>query len=229
MALDDPKAQPARDGSGAIVAGASPSPVDAIALVSAVVAATQQTGDGGQAIDPVELLHALTVLRGLREEMAAWEPHLIAAARRQSVSWASLAPALGVTSRQAAERRYLRLRPSLDGALTGEERVRAERTRRASERAVSEWARENSAPLRQLAGQVSALEGLAESAQHRVDLVHAALAGDDAAALLTPLADAHTHLEAVHAGLAEQIRTVTVHTEQLRRDTEEQRSSHSDR
>jgi len=35
---------------------------------------------------------------------------LIGAARAAGISWAELAPAMGVTSRQAAERRYLRVR-----------------------------------------------------------------------------------------------------------------------
>ena len=173
---------------------------------------------------PTELLAALTLLRELREELSGWEPRLITTARRQGVSWASLAPALGVTSRQAAERRYLRLRPSATGGDTGEQRVQAERTRRAGDRAVAAWARQNSGVLRQLAGQISALEGLSRPAQDHVDLVGQALADNDPATLLSPLADTHSHLEATHAGLAEQIKSVTEHTEQLRRDTHDQRS-----
>ncbi|WP_130445308.1 hypothetical protein [Kribbella rubisoli] len=59
----------------------------------------------------------------MREWLAAWEPLLIGAAREQGVSWAELAPALGVASRQAAERRHLRLNPhSADlPDMTGEE------------------------------------------------------------------------------------------------------------
>src|SRR3954451_15992176 len=79
-----------------------------------------------------DALAALTLLRHLREELAEWEPRLIAAARSHGASWIQLAPALGVASRQAAERRYLRLRPDDTGeATTGEQRVRAERDRRA--------------------------------------------------------------------------------------------------
>jgi len=196
-------------------------PAEALALVIGAVAASENI----RTIDPAELVHALTVLRHLREEMATWEPHLIAAARRQAVSWADLAPALGVTSRQAAERRFLRLRPSASDGQTGEERVRAERTRRAGDRAVVEWARANSASLRQLAGQISALEGLSAPAQQRVDLVHRALAGDDAADLVTPLADTHADLATNHTSLADQINAVTKFTDQLRRDTAEQRST----
>lgn len=176
------------------------------------------------ATDPAELLTALTVLRLLREELASWEPRLITAAREQGVSWASLAPALGVTSRQAAERRYLRLRPSTTGETTGEERVRAERDKRAGDRAVERWARENSAVLRQLAGQVSALDGLNRRAQRQVDEVGQALAGNDPATLLSPLADSHPHLQDTHATLAKRIKKVTDHTNRLRHTTQTQRA-----
>jgi hypothetical protein len=192
--------------------------VEALALVHEVLTELRDTpsGEPSSAIAPTDLLAALTVLRHLREELAAWEPKLITAARHLGVSWAGLAPALGVTSRQAAERRYLRLRPSATGEHTGEERVRAERTKRAGDRAVAAWARENSGTLRQLAGQVSALKGLTPPAQHRVDLVNRALADNDAATLLSPLADTHHHLQATHTSLANQVKSVTEHTEQLR-------------
>lgn len=205
---------------------ASPA-IEALAMVQAVRTASGGTATTGTepAIGPADLLAALTVLRHLRDELASWEPQLITAARDQGVSWADLAPALGVTSRQAAERRYLRLQPSATGEKTGEERVQAERTRRAGNRAVAAWARENSGALRRLAGQISALEGLGGPAQQRVDLVHRALADDDAAALLSPLADTQLHLQATHAGLAEQIRSVTEHTERLRRDTQGRRAA----
>jgi hypothetical protein len=198
---------------------------EALARVHAVLAAVNdaQEDADGSAIAPAELLAALTVLRQLRDELAAWEPQLITAARRIGVSWAGLAPALGVTSRQAAERRYLRLRPSATGEQTGEERVRAERTKRAGDRAVAAWARENSGTLRRLAGQIGALEGLAAPAQERVDLVNQALSDDDPATLLSPLAETHSHLSATHTELADQVRSVTRQTERLRRDVRDRR------
>ena len=113
---------------------------EAFALVSAVVARAAEPA--GPPPDRSELVAALAALRELREELASWEPALIAAARSAGVSWADLAPALGVSSRQAAERRFLRLQPSGDqDRRTGEERVRDERDRRAGDRAVGEWAR----------------------------------------------------------------------------------------
>jgi hypothetical protein len=194
---------------------------EAVTLVHAAVANAEAA--------PADLLAALTVLRHLRDELASWEPELITAARRHGVSWASLAPALGVTSRQAAERRYLRLRPSDTGEGTGEARVQAERTKRAGDRAVAAWARENSSVLRRLAGQIGAIEGLTGQARHHVDLVNRALADNDPATLLSPLADTHTHIQDAHAGLAEKIKTVTDHTEQLRRETTSQRTENQAR
>ena len=164
---------------------------------------------------------ALTLLRHLREELATWEPRLIAAARAHGASWIQLAPALGVASRQAAERRYLRLRPDEAGtASTGEQRVRAERDRRAGDRAVAKWARDNAIGLRQLAAQVSALDGdqnLVGDAQRHVDTVTAALGESDTAALLGPLTEAHPHLHASHPGLADKIATVNDEGNQARR------------
>jgi hypothetical protein len=183
----------------------------ALALVQAVL---DDVREGSSA----DVLAGLEVLRHLREEIAAWEPELITAARSQGASWARIAPALGVTSRQAAERRYLRLRPSAGGLTTGEQRVRAERDRRAGDRAVVNWARENSASLRRLAGRVSASAGLGADARARVD---DALAADDPAALLSPLADAHTELR--NGSLAAQIREVTRQTDRVRRDTQSRR------
>ncbi|MGH3431153.1 MAG: hypothetical protein ACRDQZ_26890, partial [Mycobacteriales bacterium] len=159
-----------------------------------------------------------------REELAGWEPLLVTAARSRGVSWASLATALGVGSRQAAERRYLRLRPSTTGETTGEKRVRAERTRRAADRVVVRWARLNSASLRRLAGQVSAAEGLIASARRHAERVHEALGNDDAALLLDPLAEMRTDLARSHSGLADQIGDITDHITRLRRQAREDRS-----
>ncbi|GAB2960217.1 hypothetical protein [Amycolatopsis acidiphila] len=45
-----------------------------------------------------QLLDALAALRAVRDELSAWEPELISAARSNGTSWAALAPALGVAS-----------------------------------------------------------------------------------------------------------------------------------
>lgn len=178
--------------------------------------------------DTDSLVEALAVLRELRHAIAAWEPELITAARAAGASWARLAPALGVTSRQAAERRYLRLRPTVTGESTGEARVQATRDHRAGERAVTRWARSNAAELRRLAGQVSGLDDLAPEARRHVDEVDAALAGDDVANLLGPLADVRSHLVTDHPALAERITAVAADADAQRNSTLDGRQSRSD-
>jgi len=197
-----------------------PDPAVAVRRIHEAVTAAR-----GGAADQDSLLAALAGLRLLREELAAWEPELITAARAAGASWVTLAPALGVASRQAAERRYLRLQPSNTGERTGEARVDAERDRRAGDRAVADWARRNSAILRQLAGRVSALHGLGPAAQETADRLGAALGDDDPATLLPPLAEARPHLAAEHAGLAHELGEISEQTDQLRRDAAGNRRS----
>jgi hypothetical protein len=169
-----------------------------------------------------QVLAALTLLRELRTQIAGWEPELIEAARALGTSWADLAPALGVASRQAAERRYLRLRPSPDGA-TGEQKVAAERDKRAGDKAVTAWARTNAADLRQLAGQIGALRDLGAGADADLAALRGALGGDDPADLLGPLADARSHLQADHPGLAEQVGAVGRSTDAVRAASDQAR------
>lgn len=169
------------------------------------------------ALSANQVLAALTLLRELRTEIAGWEPQLIEAARALNTSWADLAPALGVASRQAAERRYLRLRPPADGTEgTGEERVAAERDRRAGDKAVAGWARDNAAGLRQLAGQIGALTDLGDDADADLAALHAALGRDDAADLLRPLTDTRDHLTTAHPALAEQVGAIGTSIAQVR-------------
>ncbi|MEC3981031.1 HSP18 transcriptional regulator [Amycolatopsis sp. H20-H5] len=194
-------------------------PLDALRDVLVSVLAAR---DGTH--DEDGLLAALSALRSLREELSGWEPELITAARAAGVSWAALAPALGVASRQAAERRYLRLQPSTTGESTGEARVDAQRARRAADRAVADWAREHTVVLRALAGQVSALENLGTAAQKRVSQLGDALGNDDPAELLRPLAATQPHLGDRHSHLAHQVGAITEHTEQVRRDATHRRN-----
>lgn len=194
-------------------------PHDAVREIQAVVSAAR---DG--TADRERLLYALTALRVLRDEISGWEPELITAARENGTSWAALAPALGVASRQAAERRYLRLQPSATGETTGEARVAARRDQRAGDRAVAEWARRNSASLRKLAGQVTSLDGLGAAAQASADRLGDALGDDDVTALLPPLAAARPHLVEHHAGLADQLGVIAEQAEQVRREAAMNRS-----
>jgi hypothetical protein len=176
--------------------------------------------------DVADLLHALVLLRRAQHELTALEPALIRAARAAGISWQELAPALGVSSRQAAERRYLRLTPPTtdEAASTRDGRVRAERDRRAGQRAVAQWANDNTADLRQLAGQVTALTDLGTDAEDDISRLHRALADTDAAALPTLLAGTHRHLGA-HPDLAEQINTLNAQTDRVRRRTQQSRDN----
>jgi hypothetical protein len=189
-----------------------------------VVAMAAVTDIAGAESGAQRILDALTVLRWAHSELAGLEPELITAARRAGVSWQALAPALGVASRQAAERRYLRLVPATadqEGS-TRDGRVRAERDRRAGHRAVTRWANDNTADLRRLAGQVTALTDLDDSAAADIGRLHEALAESDAGALPALLAGVQRHLSG-HPDLADQIDTVTKHTDRVRRQSQRQR------
>jgi hypothetical protein len=195
---------------------------EAHSCVDRVVEALRRTSKGAGA---EEALDALETLHVLREQLAAWEPLLIEAARGAGASWARIAPALGVTSRQAAERRYLRLRPGKDTSLTREERVRAARDERAGDRAVATWARENASELRQIAGQVSAVGGLTGAGRRDARTLAGELTGDDPATLLEPLADMRVHLVDDHAPLAARVDAVGRKVSRVRRETQRRRGS----
>ncbi|MEV0114853.1 type III effector protein [Streptomyces sp. NPDC050844] len=172
-----------------------------------------------------QVLAALLLLREVRDQLAGWEPGLIEEAREAGASWADLAHPLGVSSRQAAERRYLRVRPGNPGS-TREQRVQATRDRRAADRTVTAWARANAADLRQLAGQITALTDLPATARIPLVELTAALADNDAAALVDPLTDTHTYLTSDHPDLAARVDDVARHTDRLRRHSGDQRRGH---
>jgi hypothetical protein len=169
-----------------------------------------------------QALDALLLLREAREQLAEWEPGLIEAAREAGASWADLAHPLGVSSRQAAERRYLRVRPGHPGS-TGEQRVRATRDRRAADRSVTAWARDNAAALRQLAGRITALADLPAAAGNPLAALTTALADNDPAALVAPLADTRPYLVSDHPDLAASVDDLTSHTKRLRQNSGDQR------
>jgi hypothetical protein len=204
-----------RDGDKSRNTESSPAiPVQIIDLIQAVM--HPLTTDKR---DLNSILDALILLRRLREELAPWEPKLIAAARELGASWVQLAPALGVASRQAAERRYLRLRPDIAGRVesTGEQRVQAERARRASDRAVITWARNNAAHLRNVASQIAMLQHLSPQAQQSADLIQRALAEDDPSMLLAPLSEVIGYLITINPDLAQRAMDITHHTNQIRK------------
>ncbi|MEV4183751.1 hypothetical protein AB0J28_20210, partial [Streptosporangium canum] len=122
---------------------------DAVCTAQTPAAATGPEPQTG----PEQALAALLLLRELRTELAGWEAGLVETARAAGATWADLAQPMGVASRQAAENRYLRLRPAGTAATagTGAERVKSVRDRRAAERTVITWARDHAADLRVLA------------------------------------------------------------------------------
>ncbi|MFF0344749.1 hypothetical protein [Kribbella sp. NPDC004875] len=182
---------------------------------------TNPDATGPDAAGPDDVLTALAGLRAVQDRLATWEPLLIGAARARGASWAAIAPALGLASRQAAERRYLRLNPHTTNpaGMTGEERVKAARDRRAGDRAANQWARDNAPRLRRLAAQITALDNLDPTTQKAVDRVLHALGNNDTATLLTPLADAGHKLQHTHPTLAEQAADITTTTNRLRHPT----------
>ncbi|GAA0613416.1 type III effector protein [Streptomyces crystallinus] len=158
--------------------------------------------------EPEQALASLMLLRQVREQLAGWETGLIETARDAGASWADLAPPLGVASRQAAERRYLRGRPGPAGT-TGEQRVTATRQARAADRTTAAWARRNAADLRRLAGQITALTDLPAAARRPLRELDAALAHDDPADLIAPLTATRPHLATAHPDLAARLDTLT--------------------
>ncbi|MEU6667912.1 type III effector protein [Streptomyces sp. NPDC046727] len=180
------------------------------AIDDALHAARHESPGTAQAHDvsAEQALASLLLLRQVREQLAGWETGLIETARKAGASWADLAHPLGVASRQAAERRYLRGRPGPAGT-TGEQRVQAARERRAAERTTATWARRNAADLRRIAGQITALTDLPTAAGLPLSQLHAALAHDDPAALVRPLNATRAHLTPTHPHIAAQLDALT--------------------
>ncbi|MFE7483967.1 HSP18 transcriptional regulator [Streptomyces sp. NPDC057552] len=217
----DPTRHPDPDAVSLLAATAALGAIDD--AVQGARAATAERSEGS-VDDRERALASLQLLREVRERLAGWESGLIEAARAAGASWAELADPLGVASRQAAERRYLRLRPGSLGS-TGEQRVRATRDRRAADRTITTWARENAADLRSLAGQVTALTGLPAPGEPPLDELRRALAADDAALLVAPLAAVRPHLPPDQRHLAERIDSLTRRTGELREDSAARRQN----
>lgn len=183
----------------------------ALETINDALSAAQHEDSGpthdAQHTEAEQALASLLLLRQIREQLAGWETGLIETARHAGASWADLAHPLGVASRQAAERRYLRNRPGPAGT-TGEQRVQATRERRAADRNLTAWARDNAAGLRRIAGQITALTDLPTAARRPIGQLHAALAQDDPTALIHPLNATRPHLTTAHPHLAAQIDTL---------------------
>ncbi|MFJ6836472.1 type III effector protein [Streptomyces sp. NPDC091209] len=207
----------------------TPAPASLLAAATALEAIAQamrtaQTAETASTDDPQRALAALLLLREVREQLAHWEPGLIETARKAGASWADLARPLGVSSRQAAERRYLRVRPGEAGT-TKEQRVQATRGQRAADRSVASWAHDHAAALRQLAGTITALPDLPATATDALTALRTALGDSDPARLLSPLAETGPHLRTVHPDLADRVSDVGRHARQMRESEQRQRSS----
>lgn len=137
----------------------TPSPASFLAAAAALQAIDDAMREARHEIPdapgpgPEQALASLSLLRQVREQLAGWETALIETARDAGANWADLAHPLGIASRQAAERRYLRGRPGPAGT---NQRVQATRQARAADRNTATWARRNAADLRRLAGQIIA-------------------------------------------------------------------------
>ena len=225
---DCPRADTRRSDLGTTSAGAVARLAELIIRLQSGVG--DQRGDGDEPGE-AELLDALVTLRRLRDDLGGWEPVLIRAARDRGSTWTDIAQALGLTSRQAAERRYLRLNPhaSEEPDTTREQRVQAARDRRSGDRAVAQWARQNAAGLRRLAGQVSPLLAQDPVQRDRLDALDAALGEDDAAALIAPLTAAEPSLRTGHPALADEITAIDQKTTGIRSADQRRRNSGEDR
>ncbi|MFG2825388.1 type III effector protein [Kitasatospora sp. NPDC048365] len=204
----------------------------ALAAIDDAVHAARTTDATGTAdadtTGPQPALAALVLLRELRTELAGWEAALVETARAEGATWADLARPMGVASRQAAENRYLRLRPShttrQTDEETGAERVKAVRDRRAADRAVTAWARDHAADLRILAARITASEDIAAAGNPTLTALTAALGTSDAADLIAPLTDIRPHLGTAHPDIAARLDDLTRRTDRLRHDSDQQRA-----
>ncbi|MFJ4671458.1 hypothetical protein [Kitasatospora purpeofusca] len=178
----------------------------------------------GEQEGPAQALAALMLLRELRAQLAGWEAGLVENARQAGATWADLARPMGVASRQAAENRYLRLKPGgTTRTGTGAERVKAVRDRRAADRTVTAWARDNAAELRILAARIT-VTALAPDARPAQAALTAALGATDPADLVEPLAAVRPHLGPDQDDLATRLDTLTHRTTQLRDDSDRRRA-----
>ncbi|WBP84769.1 hypothetical protein [Kitasatospora cathayae] len=203
---------------------------EAVRTAQAPEASRHPAGAPGEApggASAAQALAALVLLRELRTQLAGWEAGLVETARAAGATWADLARPMGVASRQAAENRYLRLRPAgttrRTATETGAERVKAVRDRRAADRAITAWARANAAELRILAAQITAA-GLASDARLAQAALTAALGTTDAADLIAPLTDMRPHLGADHGDLATRLDVLSRRTSELRDDSDRRRA-----
>jgi hypothetical protein len=100
-----------------------------------------------------DALDGLAVIRALRADLDRDELSLIRMARGAGASWQGIAHASGITSRQGAEQRALRLEAERAG---GQRLEPPARHRRRSARREEAWLRRNTVRIRQTATEITA-------------------------------------------------------------------------
>ncbi|MFD3814348.1 hypothetical protein ACFWRZ_04680 [Streptomyces rubiginosohelvolus] len=121
-----------------------------------------------------DVLAALLVIRELREKLLNDELMLITLARSLGITWARIADALGMKSRQSAERRHLQLSQSTraDGSRPQTQNERVERAReRRSRHAEREWALLNARAIHSAARALTAIPDLQQRANGSAEAV----------------------------------------------------------
>ncbi|WP_432003944.1 hypothetical protein [Streptomyces sioyaensis] len=122
------------------------------------------------------LLAALLVIRTLRDKLQLDEGRIIGAARTKGVTWARVATALEMRTRQSAERRYLQLRTDLDDAygdsLSQADRVEYYRSQR-DRRAEARWAEQHQDEIVALARRLLAVPDLQQRADRSTNAARA--------------------------------------------------------
>ncbi|MCQ9132832.1 hypothetical protein [Streptomyces hilarionis] len=132
-----------------------------------------------------EILAALLAIRMLRDKLDHDELKLTTLARTKRITWARIAEWQELSGRQAAERRHLQLgraytRPDGTVPATQSERVEYARALR-SRRAERQWALNNAARIRRVAGQLAAVEDLQQrvDGSHEARIMHAIRHGEE--------------------------------------------------
>ncbi|MFC5252222.1 hypothetical protein STRNI_001881 [Streptomyces nigrescens] len=123
-----------------------------------------------------DLLAALLVIRTLRDKLQLDEGRIIGALRAKKVTWARVATALEMRTRQAAERRYLQLRTDLDDSygdsLNQADRVDYYRSQR-DRRAEALWADRHQDEIVALARRLLAIPDLQQRADRSANATSA--------------------------------------------------------
>lgn len=123
-----------------------------------------------------DLLAALLVLRTLRDKLQLDEGRIIGAVRAKKVTWARVATALEMRTRQSAERRYLQLRTDLDDSygdsLNQADRVDYYRSQR-DRRAEALWADRHQDEIVALAARLLAVPDLQQRADRSANAASA--------------------------------------------------------